>query len=575
MQHEKTVHLAMRQHRIRSEAAVDLFDMRLNGVEHARMPRQFLIGGIADIVALGPVAHRREVNVDKGCAGVAAVAKDHRLQDVGIEFQLVLDILRREEAPIGHLAHVLGPVDDPQVAVVLVKEPGIARRHPAFGILGVGGALGVLVVIFKRAGAAIEHLAGVADADFHARGGHAHGVAAHLAIGLQGDEHRCLGLAVELFEVDAQRAVEIKDFRPDRLARRIAHAHPAKTERVLERAIDKEVSQPVFEAIPDPHGFAIQNCRPHLAGVPHEDVEQPFLEPAGIFHPDHHICQLCLEHARRREVIGRPDLAQVKLHGLGALGAVDAEAAPIGLPDGKDEIPDPGHRQVGQHLFVTGQVIELGRGFRRLDDIAIGQHHALGLARRARGVEHDADAVIIQLSAPFLQILDQFVIGGAPLLLNVDETVQLVMVVFPQSARVDIDNVLKLMQTLLHLDQLVDLLLILDDRKTRAAMVHHIGHLFGGAVLIERHRDCAHGLRRHHRPVEMGPVAADYGNEIALIDSEIDQPESKRFDLFLGLCPSPALPDAVFFFPIGRLVPKPGGVTLQERRNGIHPVRRL
>jgi hypothetical protein len=44
---------------------------------------------------------------------------------------------------------------------------------------------------------------------------------------------------------------------------------------------------------------------------------------------------------------------------------------------------------------------------------------------------------------------------------------------------------------LLHLDHLVDLLLVAADDEARAAMVQHIGHLLGHRVLIERHRDRA------------------------------------------------------------------------------------
>jgi hypothetical protein len=66
---------------------------------------------------------------------IAAVAEDHRLQDVGIELQLVLDVFRREQVPVGHLAHVLRAVDDPQVAGALLDEAGVAGRHPALGSL--------------------------------------------------------------------------------------------------------------------------------------------------------------------------------------------------------------------------------------------------------------------------------------------------------------------------------------------------------------------------------------------------------------------------------------------------------
>ena len=57
---------------------------------------------------------------------------------------------------------------------------------------------------------------------------------------MDGDEHRGFGLAVELLHVDAERAVEVEDLRPHRLARGVGDAHAAHAERVLERPVDQQ-----------------------------------------------------------------------------------------------------------------------------------------------------------------------------------------------------------------------------------------------------------------------------------------------------------------------------------------------
>jgi len=134
--------------------------------------------------------------------------------------------------------------------------------------------------------------------------------------------------------------------------------------------------------------------------------------------------------------------------------------------------------------------------------------------------------------------------------------------------------VLELVQALLHLDQLVDLFLIGDHGEARAAVVHDVGHLLGARVLIERHGHRAHRLRRDHRPVEIGTVAADDGDEITLRHAEVQEPERDRLDLARGLGPGPALPDPEFLFAIGRLVADAGDVLCEKRRNGfrIRPV---
>jgi hypothetical protein len=92
-------------------------------------------------------------------------------------------------------------------------------------------------------------------------------------------------------------------------------------------------------------------------------VEHPPLQGLGILHPDHHEVSRFSKYARRGEEIGRPDLVQVLVTSWRAFGAVHAEPGPVGLADGEDEIAHPGHRQIGQHLVVGPQVVELAEAF--------------------------------------------------------------------------------------------------------------------------------------------------------------------------------------------------------------------
>ena len=111
------------------------------------------------------------------------------------------------------------------------------------------------------------------------------------------------------------------------------------------------------------------------------------------------------------------------------------------------------------------------------------------------------------------------------------------------------------------------LFLIGGDDETRAAMAEHIFHLFGDRVLIEWHRHRADRLRGDHRPVEIRPVAADDGHEIALVHAEIEQAQSQRLDLLRGFGPGPALPDSEVFLAIGGLACELRRIALQQRRN--------
>src|SRR5690606_35994929 len=95
-------------------------------------------------------------------------------------------------------------------------------------------------------------------------------------------------LAIELFEIDPERAVEAEKLGPDRLAGGVAHPDAREAEGVLQRAIDQNFPETVEPSVAGRNAAAIQNFRPDPSGMGHETVEEPFLQPSGILHPDHH-----------------------------------------------------------------------------------------------------------------------------------------------------------------------------------------------------------------------------------------------------------------------------------------------
>jgi len=117
--------------------------------------------------------------------------------------------------------------------------------------------------------------------------------------------------------------------------------------------------------------------------------------------------------------------------------------------------------------------------------------------------------LIGQLGPALLQLGLEALMPGAPLGLHVHQPVHARVVVFPHPALVEIHDLLDARHAGLHLDHLVHLLLVAADGEPRAAMVEDIGHLLGRRVLVERHRDRPHRLRRDHRPVERRAVAPD------------------------------------------------------------------
>jgi hypothetical protein len=91
----------------------------------------------------------------------------------------------------------------------IVEIAGIAGMYPAVGCLGVVGRLGVLEILLEHAGAAIEHLSGVGNPEFDLGNRFADGIGIDLAIGMDGDEDRGLGLSIDCFMFGARKKLKI------------------------------------------------------------------------------------------------------------------------------------------------------------------------------------------------------------------------------------------------------------------------------------------------------------------------------------------------------------------------------
>ncbi len=129
-------------------------------------------------------------------------------------------------------------------------------------------------------------------------------------------------------------------------------------EAVLQRPIDQDIAEPIDQPRDEAAPARVEDLLAPLARVADEIMEHAALERARILHAHHRQRQQVLVDARRREGIGRADLAAVLDHGLRAFRAIHAEARDIGLRIGEDMIADPGERQIGDDLFVLGQLVE-------------------------------------------------------------------------------------------------------------------------------------------------------------------------------------------------------------------------
>ena len=379
---------------------------------------------------------------------------------------------------------------------------------------------------------------------------------------MDGDEHRRLGLTVELLHVDAERAVEVEDLGADGLARGVGHAHAAHAQRVLERSVDQEIAQRIEQPIGRRDGPAVEQRRSDPAGERHEELEHAALEEARVLHADRDLRDQVLEHARRRKVIGRADLAQVGHHRGRRFGAVHHQADDVALSIGEDVVAYPGHRQVGQQLVAFLEAIEVRAGAGGPYQVVIAQHRAFGPAGGAGGVEHDG-----VVRAPPLRDLGQHPVRrrcqqlGAALLHRVVGQQALVI---SQAARVVVDDDGERRHPLPDLEELVDLLLVLGQGETRTGMLDDVGKLVGHRILVDRHRHAAQRLRRAHRPIEPGPVVADHDQPVAAPEAEIGQARRQQANLRCDMGPVIGLPDAVFLLTVGRPVGAAAGALRQK-----------
>ncbi|MNI40686.1 hypothetical protein D3C73_949190 [compost metagenome] len=222
--------------------------------------------------------------------------------------------------------------------------------------------------------------------------------------------------------------------------------------------------------------------------------------------------QQAFQHARRREVIGGADVAHVDRHGVGRFGVVDGKTGDQQLRVREHVLADPRGRQVGQHVFVVGQLFHVGHGACAVDQRMVREHHALGLAGGARGIEHGGRVVRLHGGDGLVQVLGM--LRGVLLAQRLQLFIGLQhgVGVMAQAARVVEHHVLQGRALLAHFQHLVDLFLVFHDGHADLGVLQHVDHFLRNRVLVERHGNRAQGLRGHHGHIEAGSVLADNGH---------------------------------------------------------------
>ncbi len=536
-----------------SQRAVDLGDVLADQPGDRRERDQFAVAAEGVLLAVGPVAQRVVVDVDDADHAVVPVAGDDGLADVLREAQPVLDLARRE-LHAGDAQQVGAAVDDAHFAGG-VDDRGVAGAEPAGGV---GDAE-------RQPGAADAEFA-LLDAHFHAVDRPPDDVGGAAPVARHTDHARALGAAVDSLEVDAQRTEVAEQLAADGLAGDVQDANARHPERVLERRVDQPAAERILQALAQADRLADQDALAGVRGDGEEVAVEAPLERRGVLHPQRDLLEQRLERARRRDVEGRADVAQVGGHGVGRFRAVDRVAADLPLRKAAQVLLDPGQGQPGQDLVALAEPFEACNRRRGVDQRGVGQAHDLGLAGRAGGVQHDghirrraAGDLGVDLGDARAAALDEAL-----------ERQQPGVGVGVEPARAGVDDVRQARHLRAQQQQLVDLLLVLGDRVRDAQPRHQRRDLVGRGVFVERHGQRADGLRTEHREVQPRPVAAQDRHRHAAPDAQREPAGGDLARLRGDLAPGPGLPDAEGFLAQRRPLTPRGGVVQQELRQRLH-----
>ncbi|MNS93657.1 hypothetical protein D3C72_1278420 [compost metagenome] len=356
------------------------------------------------------------------------------------------------------------------------------------------------------------------------------------------------GRAVQLLEVDADGAVEAEQVGADGGAGRVGDAHARQSQHVFQGAVDEQFAQLVADAVSQRHGLAVQNLRAAALGHVHEMAEHVALDAARVFHAYHHAGEHVLEHARWRKVAGGADFAHVDHHRVARFGAVDGKAGHHGLRQREQAVADPRHGQVGQDVFIVGELVEGDAAFAGCQQCRVALAHALRFARGARGVQDHGRVAALARCHGGVEKARVFTVIGPAQRLQGGKGRQLRLAVMAHAAFIVIGDVGDVRIQGLEFEQLVDLLLVFDDGVADFRILQHVGHVGGRCVLVQWHGHAAQALRGQHGPVQAGTVVADDGQVHAALEADGGKAAGQRAHFLVHLGPGPGLPDAQVFF---------------------------
>src|SRR6266446_481379 len=551
-------------------------DLVADHLTHLGLLGEIHVGRVGNAPPLRPIPYRAGVDRDHGGHERLVVAERDRLTDVGAEFELVLDELRSERGAVGERPDVLGAVDDDQMPLG-IDEPGVAGVEPTVGAEHLPGRLLVPEVALEHRAPLHEDLATVSDLDLHPRHRPPGGGGIRFPVGLQRDEPGRLGGSVHLLEVHSDRTEKAEGIGTEGSAAGERPLRPPEAQLVAYWTVHEELAERGGQSQAGRQRLALRAY--DLGALRHgaKVGEGPALERRGVGGRRQNGGEHVLPDPRRGEERGGPQLAQIALHRLGALGAVGAETGHQAGEERVDRVPRPGHGQIRQRGVLRDEPRRLPKALRHADRVGVRDHRALGIAGGAGGVGDDGHVLgeaQLDLVLEEARMLDPELPAR---LLHVFEGLEPVMPVAGHSSRVVVDDQAEGRQLVTQGRDLVDLLLVLGHDHAHLRVVPDVGQLPGDRVLVDRDRDPAQALRGHLGPVQAWPVVPDDGKPIAATEAEGRKAQREIPHLVVVLTPVPGLPDPAILLThrrsgaeLARVALQQAGKRRQLRHSGLH-----
>jgi hypothetical protein len=296
-------------------------------------------------------------------------------------------------------------------------------------------------------------------------------------------------------------------------------------------------------------------------------VEQPPFQRRAVANPDVDRGVHLFPDARHAEKDARRHFGEVLAHRFDRLAEMHHGTGGQRNELRKNLLRHMAERQVGEQAVVLGGLENLAVDGRQPQHVAVGEDHTLGLGRGARGVDQRAPAVGIQGAEPVLdlcglQCRGRLATAGDEGLPGAESRIGVQV----EAARLDDDDAPQMGQRLRRGQQLVRLLLVLDHRHRRPAMVEHVGHIRRRMRGVNPGRQQAQGLGAQIGKQPFRAVVGEDGNTVAGLQALGPQRLGDAHHLVQVGLPGERPPEPAPFFAQG----DPLGPVVGEHR---HPPR--